>query len=384
MSLKSEVLNRICYINVTVLFKISDFIFSKFKFQLILCIYQCSSRTKINISINFNFLLVMSETKTYIVPDNCCMNGGNPLTTMAMMNNGGFGGTWNNPFMYFIWIYMMRWLNGGEFGMGQDVQRQLQTIQEQMQDNQNSNLIMQGINGNTDAIRSAAEKMGCDFNVLNQAICGVQSSIQQLGGQLGFSSERIINAVNSGDCNIIQALKDCCCNTQKAILEQGYQSQLANERQTYQLTNSINSLGNSVERGFCDTAYATQSQTCSLQNTIKDVGTSNTNQIIAKLDAMQNQALLDKIDALREKNSEQAVIINNAQQTAAFSSMIGQATSPIVAAVSALQSDVNGIKCKLPETVTLPYSCATAIPTQTYYNTLGWGLGCYNNNSLWG
>jgi len=28
---------------------------------------------------------------------------------------------------------------------------------------------------------------------------------------------------------------------------------------------------------------------------------------------MQNQQLLDKIDALREKNSEQAVVINNAQ-----------------------------------------------------------------------
>jgi hypothetical protein len=34
---------------------------------------------------------------------------------------------------------------------------------------------------------------------------------------------------------------------------------------------------------------------------------------------MQNQALLDKIDALREKNGEQAVVINNAQQTATFS-----------------------------------------------------------------
>lgn len=102
-----------------------------------------------------------------------------------------------------------------------------------------------------------------------------------------------------------------------------------------------------------DSAYATQ--TCALQNTIRDTGTANTNQIIAKLDAMQNQALLDKIDALREKNSQQAVVINNAQQTAAFGQMIGQATSPIVAAVNALQSDVNGIKCKLPETVTLPY-----------------------------
>ena len=138
-----------------------------------------------------------------------------------------------------------------------------------------------------------------------------------------------------------------------------------------------------------DSAYATQTQTCALQNTIRDTGTANTNQIIAKLDAMQNQALLDKIDALREKNSQQAVVINNAQQTAAFGQMIGQATSPIVAAVNALQSDVNGIKCKLPETVTLPYSCATAVPTQAVFNGYalgtyaGWN-GCGCNNSLWG
>lgn len=104
---------------------------------------------------------------------------------------------------------------------------------------------------------------------------------------------------------------------------------------------------------------------------------------------MQNQALLDKIDALREKNSQQAVVINNAQQTAAFGQMIGQATSPIVAAVNALQSDVNGIKCKLPETVTLPYSCATAVPTQAVFNGYalgtyaGWNNGCCGN-SLWG
>lgn len=176
-------------------------------------------------------------------------------------------------------------------------------------------------------------------------------------------------------------------NTQKAIIEQGYQNQLANERQTYQITNSVDSVGRSVERGFCDTAYATQTQTCALQNTIRDTGNANTTQIIAKLDAMQNQALLDKIDALREKNSQQAVIINNAQQTATFGQMIGQATSPIVAAVNALQGDINGIKCKLPETVTLPYSCATAVPTNVLYNgyTLAnyGGCGCYNN-TLWG
>lgn len=102
---------------------------------------------------------------------------------------------------------------------------------------------------------------------------------------------------------------------------------------------------------------------------------------------MQDRVLIQQNAG--EMNSQQAVVINNAQQTAAFGQMIGQATSPIVAAVNALQSDVNGIKCKLPETVTLPYSCATAVPTQAVFNGYalgtyaGWN-GCGCNNSLWG
>ena len=79
--------------------------------------------------------------------------------------------------------------------------------------------------------------------------------------------------------------------------------------------------------------------------------------------------------------------------------MIGQATAPIVAAVNGLQNDINGIKCKLPETVTLPYSCATAVPSSMFYNGAvgintfnnGWGFNSWNNwnncgcnNSLWG
>jgi hypothetical protein len=36
-----------------------------------------------------------------------------------MMNGGmgGFGnGMWNNPFMYLVWMWMMRWMNRGEWG----------------------------------------------------------------------------------------------------------------------------------------------------------------------------------------------------------------------------------------------------------------------------
>jgi len=55
--------------------------------------------------------------------------------------------------------------------------------------------------------------MGCDVNALQSAIQNVQSSIQTVGSQVGFSSERIINAVNQGDSGVIQALNNCCCQT---------------------------------------------------------------------------------------------------------------------------------------------------------------------------
>lgn len=330
----------------------------------------------------------MGEKTTYIMPDQNCTD---LTTTMALMNGGSFGANnmWNNPFMYLVWMWMMRWMNNGwgdQNGcVDASTQRQIQTLQDAMHDNHNTDLIMQGINGNADAIREAADKMGCNYNILNQAICGVNSSIQQLGGQLGFSAERVINAVNMGDCNVIQALKDCCCTTQKSILEQGYQNQLANERQTYNITNSINTLGDAMQRGFTTSDFQTQTQTCSLQNTIRDTSATSTNSILAKLDAIQNQSLLDKIDALREKNSEQAVVINNSQQSALFGQMIASATQPINASLAGLTKEVADIQCKLPNTVTLPFSCATAIPTslayQGFYNGFG---GLYPGTGYFG
>jgi hypothetical protein len=125
-----------------------------------------------------------------------------------------------------------------------------------------------------------------------------------LASQLGFSSERIINAVNQGDCGVIQALKDCCCETQKSLLAQSYENRIAIGDATAKMKDTVNYVGLQVEKGFADSNYQTQAQTCALQGTIRDTGTANTNAIIAKLDAMQNQNLLDKIDALREKNSE--------------------------------------------------------------------------------
>ena len=297
--------------------------------------------------------------------------------------------------MYLVWMYMMRWMNNGDYGnnpaLEASTQRQIQTLSEQMTDNHTSDLIMSAIQGNNAAINDAATRLGCDVNAVASAVQSVRSDISAVGSQLGFSSERIINAVNQGDCGVIQALKDCCCETQKSLLTQSYENRIAIGDATSKLKDSVNYVGLQVEKGFSDTNYQTQAQTCSLQNTIRDAGTANTNAILAKLDAIQNQTLLDKIDQLRERNSEQAVIINNAQQTATFSQMLNSYTAPIAAAVNTLQTEVASVKCRLPETVTLPYSCATAVPTNTLYN--GWSFspnyfsaynGCGCNNTLWG
>ena len=339
----------------------------------------------------------MSETKTtYIMPDQAGF-GGNDLATLALLGGGagGFGGgMWNNPFMYLIWMYMMRWMNGGEFGGDASTQRQIQTLADQISDNHTSDLLMSAIQGNNSAIQEVATRLGCDITAVASAVQGVRSDIAAVGSQLGFSAERIINAVNVGDSGVIQALKDCCCETQKSILTQNYENRIAISDATASLKDTVNFVGLQVEKGFSTSNYETQAQTCALQNTIRDAGTANTNAIIAKLDAMQNQALLDKIDALREKNSEQAVVINNAQQSAAFSQMLNSYTAPIAAAVNTLQTEVASVKCRLPETVTLPYSCATAVPSSLFYNGAvgintfngGWSAygGCGCTNSLWG
>ena len=95
----------------------------------------------------------MSDTRTYIVPDGQENSTNQMLPWMAMMNGGmgGFGnGMWNNPFMYLVWMWMMRWMNRGEWGDGDncqklqsaEIQGQLAGLREQMNTNQNTQLLM--------------------------------------------------------------------------------------------------------------------------------------------------------------------------------------------------------------------------------------------------
>lgn len=227
--------------------------------------------------------------------------------TMAAMMNGGFGGgQWNNPFIYLVWMMMANRMGWGGYENGNtaqniEIQSQLDSIRSQMQDNQNSNLLMDAIKGNGVAISQLATTLNCDFNALQGAICDVRSGIDRLSGEVGFSAERVINAVNLGDCGIIQALKDCCCTTQKAILEQGYQNRIATLEQTNTLQKGQDFINRSIERGFAASDYATQRQTCEIIN----AGNANTQRIIDTLNSHWKDEQAREIQDLKFQLSQE-------------------------------------------------------------------------------
>ena len=206
-------------------------------------------------------------------------NNEDPLAMASMMNNNQW---MNNPFIYLVFLMMFG--NGGFWGnrnglQGAEIQGQLDSLRNQMADNQNSNLIMGAIQGNNCDLKSLASNLNCDFNQLQNSICAVRSAIEQVGGKIGYSVERVINAANLGDMNIIQQLKDCCCQAQQNIIKMGYEQQLATCNQTNTLQNAIQYVATGVERGFAASSFQNAQDKCDIIRSSQD----NTQRIIDTL-----------------------------------------------------------------------------------------------------
>lgn len=300
----------------------------------------------------------MSETKTYVVPEYMGGND-NDLAKIAMLNNGGMGGWNSNPFFYLIWMWMMRYMNWG-YGDGQD-NPQYASLQAAIRDNHNSDLLMSAVKGNEAAIREFSATTGLNFSAVQNAICGVRSAIAEVGAQLGFSAERVINAVQQGDCGVIQAIKDSSCATNQNITRMGYENQLASERQTSIINNGIYGLNTALDRNAAAIEYNSATQTCALQNTIKDVSNSNTSAILAKLDAIEDARKDREINTL---TAQLAAVNAKAERQAELAPLYNQITE---------------VRRNQPSTTTIEYPQLTAIPSAAlygvspYFNTGGTG-----------
>lgn len=255
-----------------------------------------------------------------------------------MFANRFFGNGWGNE-----------GFNGSQGAQNIEVQAQLSALREQMNSNQNSGLLMDAIKGNNAAIGQLAGQLNCDFNTLNSAICDVRGGIDKVAGQVGFSAERVINAINAGDSSISRQLSECCCNVRDAITRQGYENQLATLNQTNTLQGALNFVNSSVERGFASTSYETANQTCEIKNAIA----AQTQVINDKFCQLEMREMAREIQQLRDERNAYQLSASQQQQT---------------------QNLVNQLRpCPIPAYITCnPFGCQG--DNYPYYN--GGSCGC--------
>lgn len=301
----------------------------------------------------------MTDSKTYIFGEqgNSSLNallpflqqrGIDPAYVAGLVNNNGGGFFGNNAWEGIVALIVVAAIfgngNGGLFGNG---------------NNHNSaerEMLMSAIQRNGTDLSQLAQSIGCSTSRLQDAIGEVSTQICNFAGQSGLSFQQVINSIQSGNAALASQLCSCCCDIKGAIKD----------------------VAIGQERGFSNVAYETQRQTCDIQNTIKD----STAQILAGQAAIEKRELQREIAALQDE-----------RQTYKLGNMMTQANAPLAAAINALQSDVDGIKCRLPKTEVIPatpdYVQVNRSINIPYGPYCGYGTGFgfpngWNGGSLWG
>ena len=205
----------------------------------------------------------------------------------AAMSNGK-NGAWDNPFLYLL--FLMFFGNGG-FGFGGNGAAnaaQFQNLSDLIQDNHNSDLTMQAINGNTAAITQLA-------NVLNTSTANVTAAINAMASQM----------------------QQNCCDVKSAIMSQGYQNQLSTCQQTNTILQQGQALTNTITNGFTSIGYQLERNACD----VKETSLANTQKILDTLNNHWGQEQQGIINSLQSQLSEQRILnaVNASKTTTAGS-----------------------------------------------------------------
>ena len=223
----------------------------------------------------------------------------------AMDRNGRSGsGGWGDGEGGFLWILLVLLLGGGRFGgwgngngvggadggAAQSVDR---AVAQARADGLSDQVVIDAVRGNGTAISQLASTLHCDINAIQTVLCGMDKSIMQVANQVGMSTQQVINAVQSGNCQLTSQIADCCCKIETAILTQGYETRIQNMEQTNALTGTMNAgfnlLGNKID-----------AQTQTMLNSFQNLRDYFTNEKINALQLENSQ--------LRQNNTLQAVV----------------------------------------------------------------------------
>ena len=335
--------------------------------------------------------------KIFSIPDANGGNGGNalangvvPFMLGAGMSGGfgGFGGWGGNMggwsamnmnnitelFAMGILARMFGWYGNGD-GMGGGSGAAF--LSSQINGNNGRDLIMQAVTSQGEQSRTATQTLstmlGQDFNLVNSSIQLIQSSLANIAAQQGMTPLQIINSIQSGNAALSQQLCQCCCDNKFAIAQQTSELQQGMNAGFNGVQMGLNQGFNGVERGLggIQTQMALNAgkdelATCQQTYTLTDGANRNTQAVLAKLDAMQTQALQDKLDAAREKNTQLTSEISQLNQNQYIAGVVGQTMAPVNAQLAALNKEVDGIKCKLPNMVNVPFPNLVAVNATPY------------------
>lgn len=216
----------------------------------------------------------------------------------------------------------------------------------------NTDLLMNAINGTDADIRQLATMANTDFDSMKTALATINAGLTNVGSQIGLSSLQVVNAIQSGNAALASQLCQCCCENKLLVTSQGYENQIATLNQT-------NQLGSQADRNTRSITDAIAAQTVAMNDGFC---------------AIKERELQGKIDAQAEIITQLRGQIDNANQTAQIAAML----API-------KSEVDLIKASQPNTVPVQWPNLVAVNNTPYSGGFyGYGYGYGNGGSYWG
>lgn len=171
-----------------------------------------------------------------------------PAALLAMMNNNGMGG---NGGWWWIWIILLFFCWGGNgFGFGG---RNAGALASELNTDANTNLLMQAINGNKDAISTLSTTLNCDINSVQTALNTINTGVSQIACDTKLASCEVINAITSGNASLASQLASCCCDVRSSCQQLLDKLEIHNEptnenSKIVKLQNEINELKNIIRK----------------------------------------------------------------------------------------------------------------------------------------
>lgn len=285
--------------------------------------------------------------------------GGSPLDLATLLqnslrnNDGGFFGGNGDGFLMLFLLILFGW-GGNGFGnrgqAGQVVNDEAITgridsaIQKARADGLSDQAILDAIRGNQTAIQTLATTFNTDISSVQQALCSLNGGIDKLSGQIGLSGQQVINAIQTGNMNIIQQLMECCCNIRENLTA-GFNSVKINSME------QTNTISDRLQTGFSDIRQVLDNQTAQMNagfQGIKDMFTQN------------------KIDTLQSEVAQLRNNANNSAQTAYIQNYVNSQIAP-------MQSAINTLLNRVPNNPQPAYLVNTNTGCGANYNNSGCG-----------